>query len=107
MAASAEGKRRPRRDAGEWQAVLGRFAASGLSVAAFCRQESLTPASFYRWRALLAQGRDQVAPIASVPDFVDLGMQGSAPGHNESRHAGRLELKLELGGGLVLHLVRG
>ena len=39
-----------RRDAGKerfWREVLKRQAASGLSVRAFCRRESLTESAFY------------------------------------------------------------
>lgn len=32
-----------------WRRRLARFDAGGLSVAAFCRQEGITPARFYYW----------------------------------------------------------
>lgn len=38
-----------------WRGVLERQAASGLSVAAFCRQESISAPSLYIWRRKLAQ----------------------------------------------------
>ena len=100
-----------------WRALMTRFGASGLSVAAFCRRESLCKASFYRWRGLLGRvvGADQ--PNAVGPGgsgFVDLGMLGEsataatvATSGTASKPLGRLELTLELGGGLMLHLVRG
>ena len=44
------------RDAGQWQALIGCQAGSGLSVAEFCRRESISTASFYRWRRLLGGG---------------------------------------------------
>ena len=91
-----------------WQAVMRRFGASGLSVAAFCRRESLCTASFYRWRGLLSQSAEADLPGKSVPGFVDLGMLGQAPTPKAAaKPLGRLELTLDLGGGLVLHLVRG
>ena len=34
-----------------WRDRLGRFDAAGLTVAAFCQGEGITPASFYHWRA--------------------------------------------------------
>lgn len=96
-------KRKWRRRSGdEWRELLARHASSGLSVAAFCASESISVSSFQRWRAL-------VAPVGGAADartrtrqeaFVDLGVLGSGG-------ASRLELKLDLGGGLVLHLVRG
>lgn len=33
-----------------WQHRLDRFASSGLSVAAFCRQEQISVQSFYYWK---------------------------------------------------------
>lgn len=39
-----------------WTEILNRQAASGLSVAAFCRRESISQPSFYAWRRKLAQG---------------------------------------------------
>lgn len=38
-----------------WRGVLQRQASSGLSVAAFCRQESVSAPSLYMWRRKLAQ----------------------------------------------------
>lgn len=91
------------RSAGEWQAILARFSGSGLSVAAFCRSEAISEASFYRWRSLLASVRQPALPQTTppAPAFVDLGAVAASP------TAGRLEIRLDLGAGLVLHLVRG
>ncbi|HZZ70664.1 MAG TPA: hypothetical protein VFE24_00305 [Pirellulales bacterium] len=33
-----------------WRDVLKRFAASGLSVRTFCRDEKLAESAFYAWR---------------------------------------------------------
>ena len=94
-----------RRSRSEWRTLLVRYSRSELTVARFCRQEGTSPASFYRWRSLL--GKNQESGSVSLPDtsesFVDLG-----PLDVPSPSAGqRLEIKLELGNGLVLHLVRG
>lgn len=116
------GKRRRRRlgEAG-WRTLLGRFASSGLGVGAFCRGEGVSAASFYRWRHLLgetgtldsqvsvrpASGRGaRVADVHSMAAdestaFVDLGALTAAA------RGGRLELRIELGDGVVLHLARG
>lgn len=116
------GKQRRRRlgEAG-WRALLGRFASSGLGVGAFCRREGVSAASFYRWRHLLgetealssqvsdrpaagrgARGADALSMAAAESTaFVDLGaLTAGARG-------GRIELRIDLGQGLVLHLVRG
>jgi putative transposase len=72
------------------------------------RTQSISTASFYRWRRLLSGGLEQATPREPTSDFVDLGLLN--PGSEEeeaSGPAGRLELRLDLGGGMVLHLVRG
>ena len=85
-----------RRKAADWQAVVARQAASDLSVAAFCARERLSAASFYQWRSRLARDAAPARPPPAA--FVDLGTL--SPG-------GRLELRIDLGGGVVLQLARG
>ena len=97
---------RPRPSTVQRRAIMARFADSGLSVAAFCQRESVSTASFYRWRSLLGEpssrevvARSALRAIASAAAFVDLG---TLP-----RSRVPLELSLDLGGGVLLHLVRG
>jgi putative transposase len=84
------------RSAASWSALLTKHSQSGLSIAAFCARERLNPASFYQWRSRLTR----VASASAGPSeaFVDLGALGGE---------GRFQLRLDLGGGLVLHLARG
>ena len=91
-----------RRSRSEWRLLLRQFGRSGLVVESFCRREGISVASFYRWRSLLgdAVDRGEVVVRDSVPAFVDLGALNSASPRQ------RLDLKLELGDGLVLHLAR-
>jgi putative transposase len=108
MAANEGQGRRRRRGADEWRAMLSRFNAGSLSVEAFCLAESVSTASFYRWRALLGKEGKPSQGREAKPAFVDLGTLRPAPAANNGQPpAERLELKLDLGGGLVLHLVRG
>jgi hypothetical protein len=102
MAGSRKGKW-VKRSQGEWGALLSRFARSGLSVEAFCRQELISAASFYRWRGLLGDGRlgGEVVHHQPGPAFVDLGALNC-----RSLPRPRLDLKLDLGDGLIVHLVR-
>jgi hypothetical protein len=51
-----------------WQQRLQRFRQCGLSVADFCAQEHVSPASFYAWRRRLRQAEDLAA--APAPHFV-------------------------------------
>lgn len=103
-----EQNKQRRRDANAWREVLERFASSGLSVPAFCGRESISAGSFYRWRAILqrgstAQRRGAVVvakrTTSAATPFVDLGALQPA--------GTRVELKLDLGGGVLLQLVRG
>lgn len=90
-----------RRSREEWQALLGRFDARHDSVTAFCARESISEASYYRWRGLLPVGIHEPAHPPGLSAFLDLGpLRTGQP-------SARLDLKLDLGGGLVLHLVRG
>jgi hypothetical protein len=97
-------------DAETWGAVLERFEQSGLSVVQFCEREGLGTASFYRWRSLLApktesrralRRRAGVKPREPATEFLDLGTVGS-----RGKDLSRMEVRLDLGGGLVLHVVR-
>ena len=104
----AEGKARKgkgsRRSRQEWRALLAKRERSGLGVGAFCRREAISAASLYRWRRLLSEGdADGNAVVASntAPAFVDLGTLEAMPASMP-----RLDLKLDLGDGLTLHLVR-
>ena len=103
MASTVRSKWR-RRGHEEWRAVFDRFAASGLSIRQFCDSEGLSKSSFERWRGLLAGEASSVADRGDAcarAGFVDAGLVDVGGG------AGRPELKLDLGGGVVLHLVRG
>jgi hypothetical protein len=101
----SEVKRR-RLELSSWREAMRRFDAAGKSVQAFCASEGLSTTSFYRWRERLdaevgAARHGTVAAVhaRSTTDFVDLGsLLGGG--------AGALELKLDLGGGVLLTLSR-
>jgi hypothetical protein len=91
-----------RRSRDEWREVFARHQESGLNAAAFCARESISLSSFRRWRAIVvpASGAGQTHTPPGQAAFVDLGVLNSGG-------ASRFELTLDLGGGLVLHLMRG
>lgn len=101
---------RVRRSQSDWQELVERQKHSGLTVAAFCEQEGLTAASLYMWRSRLSRstepqptvppqrGGHVVAPQVR-PEFIDLGSLGTS--------LSRFEVRLDLGQGVLLHLVRG
>ena len=110
-----------RLDEQSWRAVLERFGGAAMTVQEFCRREGLTRSSFFLWRSrlqtdplrtpapALARSTAKSAALAPKPSFVDLGLLcAAAPSPApapEAEHAA-LDLRLELGGGLSLHLVR-
>jgi hypothetical protein len=103
-AGMADGKRKWQRCAeGKWRELLERQVTSGQSVEAFCRAQSLSTGSFYRWRRQPAGAADAeeltTQASSATPARVDLGALGDGCG-------GR-ELELALGGGLVLRLPGG
>jgi hypothetical protein len=103
MSGKADGKGQCRGEE-QWRLLLKRFDASGSSVEAFCRSEAISTASFYRWQARFGSRRRATtpAPECHAPVFVDAGTLGESPARST-----RLELKLDLGDGWVLQLVRG
>ena len=91
-----------RRNEAQWRLLLARFSDSGLSVSVFCRREAVSTASFYRWRGLIErQDGGEGLAVEGEPAFVDLGAL-----RGESGRAAPIELRLDLGGGLTLHLAR-
>jgi putative transposase len=108
-----ESKRR-HLDMDAWREVLQRFAEGGETISGFCRREGLCANSFRRWRARLAATSESASPLVAASktaraNFVDLGTLGATPVASALTVAGthRLELKLDLGGGMMLVLVRG
>lgn len=105
------GKRRRLGERG-WREVLRRFDAEGATVVEFCRREGVSQSSLHRWRARLASAAsgkgagarrksNEPQQVASG-GFVDLGALAAS----DVNMGPRLDLKLDLGGGLTLHLVR-
>jgi putative transposase len=103
MAGRSKGKW-SRRSQNEWQSLLAKFDVSSMGVGAFCQREAISEASFYRWRRLLGNASDGAKVVGSdtaPPAFVDLGTLNGQSGPRP-----QLDLRLDLGDGLVLHLVR-
>ncbi|MDP1533271.1 MAG: IS66 family insertion sequence element accessory protein TnpB [Rubrivivax sp.] len=94
-----------------WRELFRRFDGAGLTVEAFCQREGLSRSSFNRWRSRLPMRAGAAAAVAvnasdarqSAAAFVDLGLLGAASG---MASVAGVELRLDLGGGLSLTLVR-
>lgn len=99
---------RQRRSESTWREIVARQEQSGLTVTDFCEQEGLKAASLYGWRVRLRQeatGTKTSPTISSKAgaqqisqEFIDLGAIGTS--------RGRFEVRLDLGGGVLLQLVR-
>ncbi|HSR57212.1 MAG TPA: transposase [Candidatus Binataceae bacterium] len=90
----------------EWREIVERQERSGLTVGQFCEAEGLNANSLYGWRSRLRGDSEESVPSEGLPKkrrtrrsegFIDLGplARGS-----------RFEVRLDLGGGVLLHLVR-
>ncbi len=95
--------RRIKRSEGTWREIFARHVSSGLSVLEFCRAEKINPGVFRRWRSMLNGVRVEQSKARTkakvVTPFIDIGAVGAA--------ASRMEVRLELGGGVVLTVARG
>ena len=97
--------RRPRQDEAAWRGLLARHAESGLSTVAFCAEAGVSSKSFYRWRSRLSDSTAKPVAVTSTSGkrsangFIDLGGL-----HTPDRS--RVEVHLDLGGGVMLHRVR-
>jgi hypothetical protein len=94
-------KRRLRAEA--WPAMVSRFAGSGMTAEAFSEQQRVSLASLEHWQEKLQQARPSqrtaVTPAQSQrAGFVDLGALGGS--------GARVELRLDLGDGVLLTLSR-
>jgi hypothetical protein len=97
-------KRRARRGRAQWQGLLERAAHSPLSIAAFCRGEDVSTASFYSWRKRLGAATPGGAVAEGAAEdgaFLELGVLGS-----EAAGPVPWDIELELGAGVVLRLRR-
>jgi hypothetical protein len=98
-------ERRPHLGEAAWRELLRRFERGDETVEAFCAREGVSKSTFNRWRSRGITSRVPAAVSKITPTsagFVDLGALRTS-----SSDAGRLELTLDLGGGITLHVVRG
>jgi hypothetical protein len=95
-------RKRIRRGTAGWLQLVSRCAGSGMSVRDFCRREGINATLFRRWQSRLAGseygGKVSTAVEVAEP-FIDLGDLRS--------NAQRLEVRLDLGGGIILSIARG
>lgn len=93
-----------------WKVLMKRFDSTAMTIQEFCAREGLSPSSFRLWRARLAPRSEPVSSVVRpspkaatpAPAFVDLGLLGAS----SARDHGALDVRIDLGGGVSLHLVR-
>jgi hypothetical protein len=95
-------KRRLRAEA--WAAMVSRFAGSGMTAEAFSQQQRVSLASLKYWQEKLQQAplgkTTMVTPtLPQRAEFLDLGALGGSDA--------RVELRPDLGDGVLLTLSRG
>ena len=98
-----KGISRIKRSESTWRELFARQDASGTSVQEFCRSEGINPGVFRRWQAKLrgkVKTAKRTAAVSKVlSPFIDIGAVDSS--------RSRLEIRLELGGGVILNIGRG
>lgn len=79
-----------------WRELIGLQQRSGLGVGEFCRQRSITPASFYRWRSKLS------VDAQAQGGFVAVRLRGGAKQERGGRGPNALEVRLRGGRRLLV-----
>lgn len=96
-----------------WRSRLQRHAQSGKTIAAFCRDESVSTATFHIWRAKLAAASQVAAPPAQPTTFIDLGAVKDIAGvpplarpPSPVMPSAVIGVRIDLGDGIVLTITR-
>lgn len=97
-----------------WRSRLFRQAQSGKTIAAFCRDESVSTASFHIWRSKLATASGHAANPTQPAAFIDLGTIANTSGVTSMVHppasvptpTAGIDIRIDLGGGIVLTITR-
>ena len=100
-----------------WRKCVARQAASGKTIAVFCREERIGKSTLSYWRKRLGVvGAASMPKLAAVATpFLDVGRVKAARWHQHSASpvdnasklsSASIELRLELGGGVVLRIAR-
>ena len=102
----------------EWRDRLAHQQSSGQSIAGFCRKEGITEGQFYGWRSRLRKKEALVIlPITKeASPFIEIGSvkagdidQSTPPTlshHKKADSSQSLEVRIDLGSGVVLQILR-
>ncbi|MBU6995585.1 IS66 family insertion sequence element accessory protein TnpA [Ferrovum myxofaciens] len=90
--------RRIRHSRQDWQGFVSEFLTSGQDCKSFCRDKGLNPSRLIRWQGVF---RNEISPAISQMQPVGFLDLGTLPAPEPQPRTGILELKLDLGGGVV------
>ena len=100
-----------------WRNHLARYATSGKSIAAFCRDEAISEGNFYAWRARLRQDKatsaaEQACAPTPTTSFIDLGPVKTKTLNDKAQRAAapsatpEIDVRIDLGHGINLTITR-
>ena len=98
-------ERRLRRGEAFWRGAIERQRASGLVQQEFCQQEGLSLSTFARWLQRLSQ-RSAIEQLQGDGQFVQLTGLSSGSVEATAGPAAAMHIRLNLGGGLSIEIVR-
>jgi len=88
----------------QWRIILEQYSASGIPIAAFCKQQKLNTSSFYAWRKRLADTSlysaipdNNVVMDNNKPDWVNIIPEQQVPSPS-------WDIELALPNGVVLRM---
>jgi hypothetical protein len=85
-----------------WKLAIAEQGESGLSIKAFCRQQSLSEPSFHSWKRKLKKQNQSSQSVSLAPVRVVSGHD-----HPDATRACNPHVKIRLPGGIVVELFSG
>jgi hypothetical protein len=85
-----------------WKLAIAEQGESGLSIKAFCRQQSLSEPSFHAWKRKFKEQRQSTQSIPLTPVRIVSGHD--QPGASQRRNA---DVQIRLPSGIVVELFSG
>jgi hypothetical protein len=92
----------------QWRDRFKRFAVAEQTVASFCVSEAVSEANFYWWRKKLQApvGMRRTQPRRLPAQFIDAGHATLMANEGGRGTSGRVQLRIDLGDGLVITVAR-
>lgn len=94
-------KKRIRRTAEEWRALISGFTDSGMTLERYCQSHGVSLSGFYTWRKRF---ESEYSSPSTKPSFIELVPPESAYRPQDASDAVRWRLELELGDDMRLRI---